>query len=130
MHSMTPAPTTHQENGNHDHGPVARLMREGLIGLCQAAELPGTFRDGRPTHPATLTRWIQNGIRLPEGTRLKLEAVRVNGRWATSRAAVVRFLERQQPGHVEPTPALRTPTRREREIEKATADLRRMGVGI
>lgn len=76
--------------------PVERLLRESPIGLTQAANLCGTFRDGKVTHPATLTRWATKGVRLPDGRVLRLETMRLNGRLLTSRPALVRFIRAQQ----------------------------------
>ena len=44
-------------------------------------------RGGRPIHPGTVLRWIRRGVR-----GLRLEAVRLGGRWLTSEEAVERFL--------------------------------------
>jgi hypothetical protein len=72
------------------------LESERLMGLADAARmLPG--RDGRAVHPATLTRWIAKGAKGPDGGRVRLEAVRVGGRWVTSAEAVQRFVEALTP---------------------------------
>jgi len=61
--------------------------------LSQAAKpIPGR---GKPfTNPSTIWRWVVDGIRLRDGSRLKLEAVRLGGRgrYITSRGAIERFL--------------------------------------
>jgi hypothetical protein len=43
--------------------------------------------NGRPMHISTLARWRQAGIR-----GVRLEAIRLGGRWATSLEAVDRFI--------------------------------------
>jgi hypothetical protein len=51
-----------------------------------AARLP------RPVHLAWVHRWATRGIPGPDGTRIRLEAVKVGCRWATSVEALGRFL--------------------------------------
>ena len=62
-------------------------------GLAQAAKFyPQT--NGRPPHPSTLTRHILRGVRLNDGTTLKLRAKRTPGGWHVSREAVDEFIDR------------------------------------
>src|SRR4051794_35785765 len=75
---------------------VTRILGEGAIGMSQAARLCGTFRNGRPTSPSTVSRWANRGVPLPDGRVVKLEAFRLNGRLCTSRAAIIRFINAQQ----------------------------------
>jgi hypothetical protein len=58
--------------------------RKGLlINLRQAANsIPGG-RNGRPTHPATICRWITEGSPGPGGETVRLRAIRMGGRWLT-----------------------------------------------
>lgn len=65
------------------------LTEEKAISLNEAATLVPSARQGRPTHVSTLIRWITAGV---EGNRL--EAIRLGGRWVTSREALQRFAER------------------------------------
>jgi hypothetical protein len=91
-------PTQHDETAEN----VNRLLGEGAIPMAAASRVIGeSFKGNRRTHPSTLMRWIVKGILLPNGDRLKLEGFRLNGRYMTSRAAVVRFIAAQQPatGH-------------------------------
>jgi hypothetical protein len=44
-----------------------------------------------------LWRWITEGVRLPDGSRVRLEAARLGGRWLTSEPALRRFLAAQTP---------------------------------
>jgi hypothetical protein len=53
-----------------------------------------------------MTRWIINGVAVPGGGRLRLEAVRCGFTWLTSKEALARFLERQTAAALgEPMPA-------------------------
>jgi hypothetical protein len=58
-----------------------------------------------------------------------LEAVRLGGRWVTSREALQRFAERLTPdlGN-RPAPAPRTPTARRRAAEQAAKQLEALGI--
>ncbi len=117
------------------HPPVAntsplidRLLDEGAVGVCEVARLAGKFRRGRPTHATTVTRWITAGVTTPGGV-VRLEAVRLNGRWVSSRAALVRFIAAQQLQH--PAPAQqssRTTGAASRATERAGARLESMGL--
>src|SRR5262245_21539293 len=96
---------------------VETILSESPLGMSATARRLGTFRDGKATHPSTITRWATRGVQLPDGRLLKLEAVRVNGRLVTSWPAILRFIAAQQPpdsnGHrLETTP--RTPGERRR----------------
>lgn len=70
---------------------TAPLNGESLITLSQAAARYPGHRGAVRLHPATLTRWILTGVKGLDGRRVKLEAVRVGGRWLTSEAALHRF---------------------------------------
>jgi hypothetical protein len=49
--------------------------------------------DPRPVSPATVWRWITDGVRVPDSeTVVRLEAVRTPCGWLTSEPAIVRFL--------------------------------------
>jgi hypothetical protein len=103
---------------------VERLTSEGLIGVSQAALLFGTYRNGKPTHPSTVTRWMTSGVILPNGQTLRLESLRLNGRLATSKPALLRFLSEQQPA-ADSTATIpsRGPTARHRASEAAGREL-------
>jgi hypothetical protein len=108
---------------------ITRLIEEGSIGLSQAARLVGTFREGKPTHPGTVGRWILKGIVLPDGRRLKLEGYRLNGRLCTTKAAIIRFIAAQQnptpPSDSQPIP--RSPAARTRAHANAAKQLDALG---
>jgi hypothetical protein len=72
---------------------------------------------------------MRDGVRLPDGRIVRLEAARLSGRWLTSERAIERFLAAQTPTIDTPTPATpRTPTRRQRDSEKAAKELEALGV--
>ncbi len=60
---------------------------------------------------------------------VRLECVRVAGRWLTSTQALSRFAARQTPAmEDDPPPPPRTPGRRQRASERAAAELGRQGI--
>jgi hypothetical protein len=105
------------------------LTAETPISLAAATKLIPPGRNGKRCHLSTPLRWIFKGAKAPDGTLVKLEAIRLGGRWMTSREALQRFAERLTP-RLDDDPALapRTNTRRQRASERAAADLERLGV--
>jgi hypothetical protein len=85
---------------------------------------------GKRTHLSTLLRWILSGVRDPAGKVVRLEALRIGGRWITSREALQRFAERLTPVASEgPAGAPpRTAGQRERSAARAGEELGRLGI--
>jgi hypothetical protein len=99
------------------------------LSLSQAARRFPPFREDKPIAPSTIFRWIADGVRLPDGSRLRLEAVRLGGRWLTSGPAIERFIARQTPSLANiPEPVTRDDRERERAAERAGRDLEQMGL--
>jgi hypothetical protein len=94
---------------------VERLTSEGLISMKDAAKLYG-----RATHKSTATRHAVKGVKLADGTVIRLEAIRVSGALVTSRAAVLRFFAAQN-APADATPAEPTPTPKQRNRAAAAA---------
>jgi hypothetical protein len=108
---------------------VIDLSVETPLPLKDACCLVPAARNGKRTHLATLLRWILTGSRGPTGERVRLEAVRLGGRWMTSREALQRFAERLTPQSPEgPAQAPRTPTQRQRAAERAGRELDAIGI--
>jgi hypothetical protein len=105
------------------------LASETKIPLARvAAEIPPA-RGGRKTHISTVLRWITRGARAPDGTRVKLEAIRLGGRWFTTRQALARFAEALTPRlDSAPAAAPRPRSRRQRASDRAAAELERLGL--
>jgi hypothetical protein len=107
-------------------GPIHDLTQETLLTLAQAARLFPPARRGRPVNSSTLWRWCRRGVRIEGGT-VRLECVRISGRWLTSREAISRFVARQTPSAL-PAPRLRTPGQRQRASERAERELQKLGI--
>lgn len=61
--------------------------------LSVSAVARAVSRDGhKPVSPSTVVRWIVEGARDRSGNRVKLAAVKVGARWATTKAAVDEFV--------------------------------------
>jgi hypothetical protein len=105
------------------------LLDETLVTLYEAARRLPPARRGRPVSFSCVLRWITDGIPGPDGQRVKLEAVRLGGRWLTSQEALARWAERLTPRlDSEPAPTPRTPAQRRRASERAGKNLERLGI--
>jgi hypothetical protein len=106
------------------------LTTETPIPLVAATALIPPGRNGKRTHLSTLLRWILNGAKGPSGDVVRLKAVRLGGRWMTSREALQRFAERLTPrvADVASDPTPRTPAARQRSSERAARELEQIGI--
>jgi hypothetical protein len=62
------------------------LRNEAKLSLAQAAKFVPPTRQDKQVHVSTIVRWILHGVR-----GVRLEAVRVGGRWVTTHEALERF---------------------------------------
>lgn len=91
------------------------LRNETPLSLNAATRLLPAGRNGRPVSLSCIFRWITEGILAPDGTRVRLEASRLGGRWLTTFEAIERFADRQTPRFEEnSTRKPRTPAARQR----------------
>jgi len=105
------------------------ISNESIISLTEACRSLPAGRRGRPIHLSCILRWITQGSTAPDGRRVRLEAVRLGGRWITSREALTRFVEALTPQFDdEPAPAPRSPTARQRASAHAARELQAAGV--
>jgi hypothetical protein len=101
------------------------LGTETPLSLAAATRLIPPGRNGKATALSTLLRWILRGAKASDGQTVRLEAIRLGGRWMTSTAALQRFAERLTP-QLDPTPAVvRSPAARGRASERAGRELDR-----
>jgi hypothetical protein len=104
------------------------LATETLIPLSGAARRLPSFRSGKPVSFSCLYRWVCHGVRLPSGEWLRLEAVRLGGRWLTSVEALQRFVDRQTPSLDTSPEALRPPATNRRDSERVERELDGLGI--
>ena len=99
------------------------------LSLGHAARRFPAYRAGRPVNTSTIFRWITGGVRLPDGRCVRLEAVRLGGRWLTSPQAIERFIAAQTPSlDTDPTPLPRTSAQRQRAADRAARQLDAAGI--
>jgi hypothetical protein len=106
------------------------LAAEIPLSLAAAAHRLPSLREDRPVNPATVLRWVVKGTLLPDGSRLRLPAVKVAGRWCTTVEALNSYVTditaAALPTSTMATP--RTPTQRRRSSERADEALEAKGV--
>jgi hypothetical protein len=77
---------------------------------------------------ATMARWIQRGVKVKSiGAFVRLETLVLGGRRVTSKEAIGRFIQAQNPVDVPAAPVI-TASQRRRQSESARQELERMGV--
>ena len=117
---------------NRDDVLLDEILAGKGLGVAQVAKIWPSYRGDKATSPSLITRWITDGVETPSGGRVRLEAVRLSGRWVTTEGALKRFLAAQQQpangGEKLPRPA--APKRRDRERQTAAVEneLRSLGV--
>jgi len=110
---------------------LSQILDEHRINLHETTRLLGT--DGCPTHLSTVLRAITKGLKSATGERIRLEALRVGGRWITSREAVERFTARLTSAALDhdgkgAEPPLRSSRQRARELARVDRELDRLGL--
>lgn len=109
---------------------VGQILSENPIGLAQLAKKIRSHR--RVGHVSTQAcwRWATKGVALPGGQVVKLEVLRLAGRYLTSWAAFERFVASQQSVEsAAPLPApARSPGRRDKSSRKAEQVLEKAGL--
>jgi hypothetical protein len=94
-----------------------------------ARDIPSNRRAGGITSRA-VWRWATRGITLRDGTVVRLQVWRVNGRYYSTAAAIADFIARQQePAETAHAPVpSRTPNKRQRAADKAGDVLTAAGI--
>lgn len=72
---------------------------EQLLTLADIARRLPPSHTGRQVNPTTVWRWATRGVKLPDRSVLRLEALRIGGRYVTSAEALDRFIARQTEAH-------------------------------
>jgi hypothetical protein len=72
---------------------MSRVLDEPHITPTALARLVCLEQTSRPIHAGTIIRWITRGVCV-RGQTVKLDAIRLGGRWVTSRSALDRFMAR------------------------------------
>jgi hypothetical protein len=69
------------------------LLSESTVSLNYARRKLIPVLNRKPISPPTIYRWIGKGVLAGDGSRVKLEAVRVGRSFVTTREAVKRFFD-------------------------------------
>jgi hypothetical protein len=105
------------------------ILREHTLRLADIGNYLPPGRRGKRLSLSAALRWVLDGVRLPDGRRVKLEAVRCGNKWITSVEALERFADAQTPRREEhPAPTPRTPAARQRASERAGRELEAAGI--
>lgn len=107
---------------------VRRVLNEEKMPVAVAARLCGEYTGGSRLHPSTVVRWINRGVRLADGRRVKLDAVKFGSKLITSRQAIERFLAETTAGGMTGGDTPRTPAARNRASEDAARQLQAVGI--
>lgn len=88
------------------------------------SRFPGA-RKNAILHLATMIRWCTRGIRQPDGSRVRLRAIRAGSRWLTTDAWVDEFIAVLTVAHIpdQGAPIPRSPTQRNRASQAAAKEL-------
>src|SRR5262245_44373289 len=107
------------------------LLTETSLSLTEAARLLPRGRRNRKPHFSTLLRWILSGAKSATGELVRLEALRLGGRWVTTHEALQRFAARLTPsldGPPNAPPPRRSTKARQRASEQAATALEKLGI--
>jgi hypothetical protein len=108
---------------------VSRILYEnpeGFSTLCK--QFRSSRRSGETLRPQTLWRWATKGVKLTDGTVVKLEVIKCAGRFLSSMASIERFLEAQNPDAITLPVPTRTADKRERASNRAAETLAAAGI--
>jgi hypothetical protein len=125
-------PTLLPGSASLDSAAVAAEVSAGLgLSWREVARLLPPGRSGKPVAPATLWRWWKDGVRVPGGGRVRLEACRLGCRLITSKPALERFLlaqQHEQAPAAEPSKPATKAKERRAEVEAAQTELGRLKI--
>lgn len=110
---------------NQRNGAISSV-EDVPLGLAEAAIAIGAGRNGRPTSPNTLARWIKSGVRLRDGSRTRLKARRQGHRFVTTRRFIAEFFDTLTAASldgIEAGPSPRTPAQLARDAGAAADQL-------
>jgi hypothetical protein len=106
------------------------LKVEQGIPAGEVTKIIPSFREGKTTHVSRVLRMILVGTRVPDGSRVRLEALKIGSQWVTTARCIREYGERlaaaQIAAHGDEA-ASRSTTSRRREITQATSVLNRKG---
>lgn len=105
------------------------IASEPLLTLDQAAARFPSHGKAGVVCRTTLSRWVNHGVEVAGGRRVKLESVRVGNRVYTSVAALERFAAAQERPDEAPAPVPTAGAKRARESQRQDRELEALGFG-
>src|SRR6058998_1845316 len=104
------------------------LKSETKLSLSQAAAQVPSTRQNKQVHVSTIVRWILRGV-----CGVRLEAVRVGGRWVTTHEALERFSVALTAQYISPPSPIGTSGRqdashRQRQQDRVEEQLAALGI--
>jgi len=97
---------------------------ESPLTLREACQVDFLRRNGRALNFSTMWRWTHYGALAQDGTRIKLETIKLPSGLKTSREALKRFAERLTGNSIHTPP---TASQRRKSMERAEQQLDRAG---
>jgi hypothetical protein len=73
---------------------MSTTVHTEYLSLRQAAERTPPTKGDKPVHPSTVGKWVTRGVRLRDGSRLRLAAIRYPGGWKLTADSLAAFLDR------------------------------------
>jgi hypothetical protein len=121
--------TTGHDEGVDHHMRVTANDKDMRVGQV-ARQVPSTKGEGT-IHTTTVLKWIRRGVRLPDGTILRLRARKRPGGWMVNQSDLDEFLERYATAAAEERDLeVSVSARRQRELDRVDRRLKAHGLGL
>lgn len=104
------------------------IFEEDCLSISQLCKILPVGRNGKRPTFSTVWRYVLEGAKLPNGERVKLEAVRFGGKWVSSKQAAQRFVEALSSAAADVPSPFRGRPARNRAAEQAAAELSERGI--
>jgi hypothetical protein len=103
------------------------ISQEEPVSLNEICKLLPPGRNGKRPTLGCVLRWIQSGAPAPDGSRVRLRAGRIGGRWFSSVEAVNEFIAALTP-EMKDRPKSRTRRQRQSAADRTDRELTKIGV--
>jgi len=109
---------------------MSEILKEEKLSIYDAAALFQGRTPGKNLCFSTIWRWILKGAHDVDGNIVRLEAVRLGGRWVTSREAIARFSENLTKGESidSDEKKINTSSAERKRADQAAKKLKKLGI--